>query len=83
MTRTFGAQQMYEVEDIVNAAADVLIHLGFEAGEQADAEHYDGGTLADMSGLVDRLLDVRMQVEQALGLANAYEMYREAREVTA
>jgi hypothetical protein len=78
MARTFGPTQLYAVEEIVNAVADALIHVGFRVGEVADEQHYDGTPLVDMSGIVDRLLEARTELESAIGLARAYELHRVA-----
>jgi hypothetical protein len=76
MTRKFGPEQLYRVEEIVNAVSDALTGVGFDVGEAADDQHYEGATLADMSGVVDRLLEARTELESAIGLARAYEMHR-------
>jgi hypothetical protein len=76
-----GPRRMYLVEDIVNAASIALSNIGFDAGEQADREQYENGLGQDMSGLADRLLDVRGAVEEAISMVREYEQMR--REVTA
>ena len=83
MDRKFGPSQLYAVEETVNQIADVLVHVGFEVGEEADEQNWDGKALADMSGVLDRMLDAERQLASAIGLVRAYEMFREAREVSA
>jgi hypothetical protein len=82
-SRKFGPNQLYAVEEIVNSVADVLVNVGFQTGVAADEQHYDGHGLADMSGVVDRLLEARTELEAAIGLARAYEIHRTAQQVTA
>jgi hypothetical protein len=83
MARKFGPTQLYAVEEIVNAVADALVHIGFEVGEAADEQNWEGKALDDMSGVMDRLLDAERQLASAIGLARAYEMHRTAQEVQA
>ena len=83
MANTFAAGQLYRVEETVNALADALIHVGFEVGEEADEQNWDGKALADMSGVYERLCDGQRELESALGLVRAYEMFRKAQAVAA
>jgi len=83
MPRKFGTTQLYAVEEIVNAVADTLVNAGFEAGEAADDQQHEGSPLADMSGIVDRLLEARTELDTAIGLAREYEIDRTYREESA
>lgn len=82
MAKRFGPTQLYAVEQIVNDVADVLVHAGFEVGESADEQNWDGKGMDDMSGVVDRLLDAHRDLEHAIGLARAYEIHRTSQAVT-
>ena len=82
-SRKFGPAQLYGIEEIVDAVADVLVNVGFDAGVAADEQHYDRKGLADMSGVVDRLLEARTELDHAIGLARAYEIHRTSQQVTA
>jgi hypothetical protein len=83
MAKTFGATQLYAVEETVNKVADVLVHVGFEVGEHADEQNWDGTPMADMSGVLDRLQDAERGLARAVGLVRAYEMHRQAQAVSA
>jgi hypothetical protein len=83
MGSTFGPNQLYAVEQAVNDIADVLIHAGFEVGEEADGQDWHGAPMGDMSGALARLLKAERDLSGAVGLLRAYEMRREALEVTA
>ena len=82
-SRKFGPHQLYGVEETVNAVSDALTQTGLEVGEIADEQHYDGTPLKDMSGVLDRLLDARAELESAIGMLRAYEIYRTAQKVGA
>jgi hypothetical protein len=83
MAKTFGASQLYSVEGIVNEIADVLIHAGFEVGEHADEQNWDGTPMRDMSGVLDRLVGCEHELASAVGLVRAYEMHRQSQAVRA
>lgn len=81
MANTFAARQLYLVEDTVNAVADALIHIGFEVGEVADEQNWDGTPMTDQSGVLDRLQDAERQLARAVGLIRAYEISRKSKAV--
>jgi hypothetical protein len=83
MARKFGPTQLYAVEEIVNEIADQLVHIGFEVGEAADEQNWDGKGMHDMSGIVDRLLEARNEIQHAIGIARAYEIHRISQEALA
>jgi hypothetical protein len=76
MGNKFGPAQLYAVEETVNQISDTLVNVGFEVGECADEQNWDGKALDDMSGVMDRLQDCERQLESAIGLLRAYEMHR-------
>jgi hypothetical protein len=83
MANTFGASQLYAVEETVNEIADGLIHLGFQVGEHADEQNWDGTPMPDMSGVLDRLLTSERQLASAVALVRAYEMHRQSQQLSA
>jgi hypothetical protein len=83
MASKFGPNQLYAVEETVNDIADALVHIGFEVGESADEQNWDGKALDDMSGVLDRALDAERKMAHAVGLLRAYEMHRQAQAVRA
>lgn len=83
MERKFGPSQLYAVEETVNQIADTLVHVGFEVGEEADEQNWDGKALADMSGVLDRMLEAERDLARAVGLVRAYEIFRQAQGVSA
>jgi hypothetical protein len=78
--KKFGPTQLYAVEETVNQIADVLVHAGFEVGESADEQNWDGKGIDDMSGVLDRLVDCVRDLESAVGLLRAYEIHRKAQQ---
>jgi hypothetical protein len=83
MTQKFESRQMYAIEQTVQDVASELAEAGWDVGQYADEYHYDGKPAADLSPIMDRLLDARQQLESAIGLVRAYEIHRNAQEVTA
>ena len=83
MAQKFEARQMYAIEQTVQDVASELAEAGWDVGQYADEYHYDGKPAADLSPIMDRLLDARQQLESAIGLVRAYEIHRNAQEVTA
>jgi hypothetical protein len=83
MANTFAARQLYKTEDLVNQIADVLVHVGFEVGEEADKQNWDGKAMADMSGVLERLVEAETNLSMAVGLVRAYELFRQAQAVVA
>jgi hypothetical protein len=83
MAQKFEARQMYAIEQTVQDVASELAEAGWDVGQYADEYHYDGKPAADLSQIMDRLLDARQQLESAIGLVRSYEIHRNAQEVTA
>jgi hypothetical protein len=83
MAQKFEARQMYAIEQTVQDVASELAEAGWDVGQYADEYHYDGKPAADLSPIMDRLLDARQQLKSAIGLVRAYEIHRNAQEVTA
>jgi hypothetical protein len=81
MASKFGAAQLYAVEETVNQISDTLVNVGFEVGECADEQNWDGKALDDMSGVMDRLQECEYQLAKAVGLVRAYELHRQAQQV--
>jgi hypothetical protein len=82
MTQKFEARQMYAIEQTVQNVASELAEAGWDVGQYADEYHYDGKPAADLSPIMDRLLDARRKLESAIGLARAYEIHRNSKRVT-
>jgi hypothetical protein len=76
MANTFGSATLYRVEELANGVADVLVHVGFEVGDEADRQNWDAAPMSDMSGVYGRLGDAQKQLEFALGLIREYETHR-------
>ena len=77
--KKFGPNQLYICEETANEVADALVHLGFEFGEAADEQHYDGKAMQDMSVQRKQVKELQAKLLRIVGLLDAYELVRETK----
>lgn len=78
--KTFAAEQLYNAEDHANSAVRVLSDVALMLGEFADGVQ-SGGTLPDVSPVLELLGDVQKDVDRVRGLAAAYQIHRKSQAV--
>ena len=75
----FGADQLLQVERLILKAGEALSDIGFDVGVESDEQRWEDVLPREMSGMMLRLANVRVDLESAIDLLRAYELWRTGR----